>query len=228
MCGRFTLTLDEEVLLDYTMEHFDLDTLPESIKVPRYNIAPSQSVLGIFIEGSRYDFKAFEWGFLPPWWTSASSMRPLINARSETINEKPTFKSAFEHKRCIILSDGFYEWDQASKHPYHFTTPNHSPCFAYAGLYSKHPSNTGHTAVILTKAANPDMKGHHPRMPVILDAKAAKRWMDKNASIESLHALIDRANPSLLGVPVSTKVNSPKHDSPDLIKRNTPHTLFDI
>ena len=219
MCGRFTLTVDPAELLD----EFGDYTFPPQF-APRFNIAPSQPVLAISNDGSNLaDF--FVWGLIPVWAKDPSIGNRMINARGETLAEKPSFRGSFKYKRCLILADGFYEWKEQPgskiKTPYFIHMKNRQP-FAFAGLWDEWHSSEGsqiRTCTIITISPNELMKSLHNRMPVILTRDSYGQWLSKTPQTpENLSPLI-KPFPSdeMTAYPVSTLVNNPKNDRAECV-----------
>ena len=218
MCGRFTQSKTMEEIL----KHIQLKQL---LKVkPRYNIAPSQEVTCVRNasgNGSKdRECVLLRWGLIPYWAKDPSIGNRLINARAETVTEKPAFRKAFRFQRCLVLADGFYEWKREGKRkqPYYFCFRDHR-LFAFAGLWDKW-ENQQHTIIetcaILTTKPNAVMEPIHNRMPVILDEKDYDLWLDsKVQGGPVLHGLL-RTHPGdeMLASPVSTHVNNPLFDDP--------------
>jgi putative SOS response-associated peptidase YedK len=219
MCGRFTLTVDPADLQDAFPEF----TFPAQ-SAPRYNIAPSQPILALPNDGTnRADF--FVWGLIPSWAKDPSIGNRLINARAETLAEKPSFRGAFKYHRCLIFGDGFYEWQaqpgSKSKIP-HFIRLKSAAPFAFAGLWEKWHSTDGSevkSATIITTEPNELMASFHNRMPVILKPNTYTQWL--HPSPISPNALQDLLVPyptdEMEAYPVSTLVNSPGNDRAECI-----------
>lgn len=221
MCGRFTFTQPENLVT----EVFQLSSSPTLS--PRYNIAPTQSVPTVLLDsddGER-QFKMLRWGLIPSWAKDMKMGAALINARAETVAEKPAFRSAFKRRRCLILADGFYEWQQEEKkkQPYYFRLQE-GKLFAFAGLWERWEKGEGdaiESCTIITTEANELMQPFHDRMPVILDPKDYEKWLDSQVQKpESLQSLLQPYQSEEMTVyPVSTKVNNARTDSPDCIKQ---------
>jgi putative SOS response-associated peptidase YedK len=219
MCGRFTLA----AVIAELQEQFEEVKLPEQY-APRYNIAPSQPVLVIPNDGKQTaDF--FAWGLIPVWAKDPTIGSRLINARGETLAEKPAFRGSYKHKRCLIPADGFYEWKSTpgskAKVPYHIKMSTGTP-FAFAGLWSEWHAPDGseiRTCTIVTTAPNSLLSAIHSRMPVILQPADYPRWLDPGPrSPEELADLIKAFPAELMqAYPVSTLVNSPENDRPECI-----------
>ncbi len=221
MCGRFTLTDTHQLSL-----RFDLDDVDEAALAPRYNIAPSQAIPVIVGEGGGRAIRLMRWGFRPTWKQAAGAPDP-INARAETLLERPMFRPSVVKKRCLIPADGFYEWkaspESSSKQPYFIHLKDRS-LFAFAGLYAESRSDTGdavQTCAIITTAPNRLMAEIHSRMPVILDRDVEEAWIDRD--LVEPDVVISFLKPfdekEMAAYPVSSRVSSPRNDGPDLIER---------
>ncbi len=224
MCGRYTLASKVSDLRD--LIDFHDDALPDDF-VARFNIAPTQDVLILRREKDHHRPMPVmvRWGLVPFWSDDPKIGSRMINARSETVVEKPAFRAALKYRRCLIPADGFYEWhrsvDSKTKTPYWIHRPDRKP-FAIAGLWeSWNKSGTGplETCTILTTGPNALMGMIHDRMPVILQPRDFDRWL--STPPEDAPSLADLLAPApddfLEAWPVSTKVNSPATDRPDLI-----------
>jgi putative SOS response-associated peptidase YedK len=220
MCGRIILTSAPHVLA----EKFVLDRVPEVI--PRFNIAPGSDIAAVVANPRTVGrlLKMFRWGLVPPWSKGPEIGAKMINARSETVPEKPAFRKAFRARRCLIPVDGFYEWQKrpAGKQPFLFRRQDGSP-FALAGLWENWEGGQGpalQTCTILTTGANRLMQPVHHRMPVILDAKDWQAWLEMpDDQAKQLVQLLKPCAPDvLLCHPVSTKVNQPAYDQPECLE----------
>lgn len=219
MCGRFTLTINPADLQDA----FSNYNFPVRF-APRFNIAPSQPILAIPNDNKlAADF--FMWGLIPMWAKDPTIGSRLINARGETLAEKPSFRGSYRHKRCLILADGFYEWksvgDKKTKTPYYIHMQNRQP-FAMAGLWDSWESPDGSslkTCTIITTTPNELMETIHDRMPVILHPRDYAKWLDAAPQTpENLQPLIKPFNADVMSAyPVSTLVNKPANDMPELV-----------
>jgi len=223
MCGRFTLRTP----LNQLVERF-LFEMPGELWKPRFNIAPSQPVAALRRPDPETGRQLawLRWGLIPSWAKDPAVGYKMINARSETVAEKPSFRHAFKHRRCLVLADGYYEWKKGEttkqKQPYYIGMLDEQP-FAFAGLWESWRSPDGsplETCTIITTEANSLTRSIHPRMPVILDPEDYDRWL---ATSEAMGPEIDaclRRFPSerMTMFPVSTLVNSPKNDSPGCIE----------
>lgn len=229
MCGRFAL-LD---LADF-VALFPWVVPPEQF-APRYNIAPTQPILMLSNRGGGTIDHAI-WGFIPNWMKGPSDpARPLINARCETVAQKPAFRTAIRYHRCIVPASGFYEWKQTSsgKQPYYITQADRKPMLM-AGLWEEtHDGGGGEirTACVITTAANPFMREIHDRMPAILTPDDATRWIKApDAEALDLCQLLVPYGRDLAKVAVSRAVNSPANDNKGCIESMTANEdrgLFD-
>jgi Uncharacterized conserved protein len=218
MCGRFTLTVEAADL----QEEFGLSSVPNDWQ-SRYNIAPSQPVLAITDSRERAA-EWLRWGLIPTWAKDPSIANRLINARSETLAEKPSFRSALARRRCLILADGFYEWQhQADKRvlsqPYHFRRSDGRP-FAFAGLWEiwrKPEGGEVRSCTIITCAANEMVTPVHDRMPVILSGDKAWAWLETRPLPELQSLLAPYPAQWMVANPVSRAVNDPSQDSRECI-----------
>jgi putative SOS response-associated peptidase YedK len=221
MCGRFTLRSPAVVLAD----HFDVAI--EGELAPRYNIAPTQLVSAVR-KGSTDDarrFVALRWGLVPHWAKDVSVGNRMINARAETVAQKPAFRTAFRRRRCLIPADGYFEWQKRgkTKQPYYFRMQDDSP-LAFAGLWESWRGEADQQAVesctIITTEANALTRPIHDRMPVILEPACYDVWLD--AAVDNIEALLPLLRPlpadAMTADPVSTHVNSPRNDDPRCIE----------
>ena len=214
MCGRFTQTASPEVIA----EQFQLKEPP--IFKTRYNIAPSQSIAAVRItpETQTRAYVMLRWGLIPSWAKDPKIGAQCINAKAETVAEKPAFRAAFKKRRCLVLADGFYEWQMQGtrKQPMWISLKTKTP-FAFAGLWEHWEPPEGEpleTCTIITTEANTFMQPIHARMPVILPPSSYDHWLDPGFSDVSVLNTFLRPCPSedLIAYPVSTLVNSPRND----------------
>jgi putative SOS response-associated peptidase YedK len=224
MCGRFKL----EAKPGRIVEAFELSEAPEL--TPRYNIAPTQPVLAVVQDRKEPVRRArnMRWGLVPSWATDLSIGNSLINARSESILEKPAFKEAFRKRRCLIPADGFYEWKRIgiAKQPYHFGRAD-GDVFAFAGVWDRWKSPEGkwiESCSILTTDSNALVRDVHDRMPVIVSPEQYALWLDP--AVEDSPDLKQILQPfdarRMKGYPVSKTVNSPNNESPECAAAITP------
>lgn len=214
MCGRFSLVQDPNQL----RATFAWLNIPNDLQ-PRYNVAPSQPVAVVPNDGcNQLDF--YIWGLIPFWAKDPAIGNRMINARAETLAEKPTFKSAFRHRRCLVLADGFYEWKQEpgnkSKTPMRIQLKS-GEAFAFAGLWDRWNSPDGseiRSCTIITTSPNEFMSSIHNRMPAILPEKDLLRWIDPETSDPGQLQGLLQPYPSelMIAYPVSKLVNNPAND----------------
>ncbi len=216
MCGRFTLSTAPATIAD----HFGLDEAPEL--EARFNVAPGQSIATIFLSGEDHQLilTRRRWGLVPSWAKDEKIGNRLINARAETVSEKPSFRAAVRRRRCLVPADGFYEWagTKGSKQPYFIGLEGRAP-FAFASLWERWTDPEGEvleSCTLLTTEANEHLSGLHDRMPVIVDPVDYGLWMDPDVKEPDLVLpVIDRnLGGDLDFYPVSTHVNDVRHDDP--------------
>ena len=228
MCGRYRLARKKEILAEVFDAGDDVDWSP------RYNIAPSQSVPVVRQDATRpvRSFSLIRWGLIPFWAKDAKAGYKMINARAETIADKPAFREPFQSRRCLIPADGFYEWAQYSKgkSPFCFTLVNDS-VFAFAGIWDRwiNPERElVETCSIITTSANALVSAIHDRMPVILERENYDIWLDPG--FRKVEPLLDLLMPyrtdSMRQQRVSTRVNSVQNDDPACAEEDSPQMLF--
>lgn len=213
MCGRFTL-FSEAIEIE---ERFGVPI--DFPLAPSYNIAPTQNVLVIIPsdDGRRADL--FRWGLIPFWAKEKSIGNRMINARAETVDEKTSYKHLLRKKRCLVLSNGFYEWKKAGskKQPY-FIQLRDEPLFSFAGLWDQWEQNGEiiRSCTIITTKANAKIEKIHERMPVILDQEKENIWLDPSLSDPLFLKSILKSSPSeaIKTYPVTTMVGNPRNNSP--------------
>ncbi len=227
MCGRFTLIHPIENIATTFRA-----TVPPTLQTgPHYNIAPTQNILTVLNESDPSENKTnrqlelLRWGLIPSWAKEESVGSRMINARAETLAEKPSFKRLLHNRRCLIVADGFYEWMQEpgskSKTPMYITLKD-SELFAFAGLWDSWKRPDGEilrTCTIITTEPNELMTSIHNRMPAILSPQNWEAWLNSEKSDEAqlLNLLGPYPTEQMQARPVSRQVNDPKHDTPALI-----------
>ena len=220
MCGRFSLAAPGQLWF----EIFGLSDPPAW--VPRYNIAPSQPVPAVLIppDQPQAQFRLLQWGLIPSWAKAPRVGAEMINARAETAPTKPAFRAAFRRRRCLVLADGFYEWQRQArrKQPFYVRLHDGQP-FAFAGLWEHWEGPEGaaiDSCALLTTEPNALMRPLHDRMPVILDPGAYALWLDPAIqdpdTVEPL--LRPYSSEAMTAYPVSSRVNNPLHDTPECIE----------
>jgi putative SOS response-associated peptidase YedK len=220
MCGRFTLSTSAK----------DLASLFDGLNVgdfkARYNICPTQPVLSVRLLNGQLQSDDLRWGLVPSWSKDLKIGARMINARSETIAEKPSFRSAFKKRRCLVLTDGFYEWktSAAGKQPHFISLASGEP-FAMAGLWESWQNTSGgrqvyETCTVVTQPANSFMKTLHDRMPVILSPAGGNEWLGEAVDKDALPDWLTVVNREvdLQAWPVSTLVNKPANDGPECVE----------
>jgi putative SOS response-associated peptidase YedK len=221
MCGRYTLSSPVEIIAD--LFEIAYPSLPHN---PRYNLAPTQEAPVALIRepGAPRTLESLRWGLIPYWAKEASIGNRMINARAESVADKPAYRYSFKKKRCLVPTDGFYEWKKEgkAKQPYLIRRHDHQP-FAFAGLWSSWRNPEGgllETFTILTTDANGDIRGLHDRMPVVVGREDFGLWLDpKVDDAERLQAVLKPAPEGELElVRVSRNVNSPAHDAADCVE----------
>lgn len=221
MCGRYAQRTDAKKLA----KEFKVSEVP-SVE-PRYNIAPTQDVLAVNETGDGREMRFIKWGLVPSWAKDTSMGARLINVRSETVTEKPAFRQAFKHRRCIIPADGFYEWQKQKagerKQPFFFRMKDERP-FGFAGLWERWEGEGGqvlNSCAILTTEANEVLRPVHDRMPVILNPDDYELWLGGDARELDLVKEMLRPFPGeeMTGYPVGLSVNSTKSQGVGLIER---------
>lgn len=212
MCGRFTLKSSGKAVA----KAFALAETPDMFA--RYNIAPTQPVLAVREAHGRSGREAvsLRWGLIPPWAEDIKVGSRMINARSESAADKPAFRAAFRERRCLVVADGFYEWQKPARQPYLIHLKDQQP-FAFAGLWERwrSPENQQiESCTILTTAANDLVNLLHVRMPVILHPGDYDRWLDpKMHDVHELQAMLQPlASEEMSIYPVSTRVNNVRHE----------------
>jgi putative SOS response-associated peptidase YedK len=231
MCGRMTLTRSPGEIAAF-FDFLDGGASAEAALAgpdgrpwrPRYNIAPSQPVLTVLRgEAAPRAFAWKIWGLVPAWAKDPSMGGKLFNARSETVAEKPSFRSAFKRRRCLVVADGFYEWTPRNRgHRAHWLHPRAGALLAFAGLHEQWADERGpgiESCTVLTTDANRDLAGIHARMPVILPPGSWSAWLDPTSERDALQALLLPAPDGTLETRVvSSHVNDPRHDDPGCLE----------
>ena len=219
MCGRFVGYRN----LDELQEFFPIDRANCEV-TENFNVAPSQEILAIFKQEGENRLDKFHWGLVPFWAKDPSIGNRMINARAETVAEKPSFKNAFKKRRCLIIADGFYEWKgpRGQKQPMLITLPDKKP-FAFAGLWetwSHEDLDTPYrSCTIITTEASESIREIHHRMPVILKPEAYPEWLNpNNQDISDLKEILEKKRLTrFVSYPVSKQVNSARNNDPSCI-----------
>jgi putative SOS response-associated peptidase YedK len=217
MCGRFALPNPEELA-----DHFSVNNRPDL--TPRYNIAPSQNIptIRLISHASGREIVMLRWGLIPFWAKDRKIGYKMINARAESVADKPAFRAAFRQRRCLIPATGFFEWSHKNKtkQPY-FIRLKDSNILAFAGLWEHWVGKDGEvidSCTIITTDANKTVGNIHDRMPVIIEPELYDRWLDPGAEDKNLLALFTPfPDKKLLAYPVGIEVNNPKNDNPNCL-----------
>ncbi|MED4779556.1 SOS response-associated peptidase [Brevibacillus choshinensis] len=219
MCGRFTIVFEPELLI----RRFGVNEIPFEWRA-LYNAAPGQKIPAIIEDKGERRLGQLKWGLVPFWAKDEKIGYKMINAKSETIQEKTAFKNLFVRKRCIIPADGFYEWKKVgkAKQPMRIMMKSGEP-FAFAGLFDSWTSPEGekvHTCTIITTQPNGVVSDIHDRMPVILREQDEHLWLDRDQfNADMLQSLLVPYDESKMrAYPVSAMVGSPKNDNVECIK----------
>ena len=219
MCGRFAFFVKGQ----FGYESLQLSEPP---RFERYNIAPSQEILAIRtdLETGRPEWALLRWGLVPFWFKEPGGKRPLINARAEGIEAKPSFRGPVRHRRCIVPASGFYEWGRqgTGKQPY-FVRPAKEEVFALAGIWDHWEGKQGEvieSVAIITTSANELMLPIHDRKPVVLEKEDVAEWIAPATKLEKALAMLKPCSSAMMvAYPVSSLVNSARHDGPECAAR---------
>jgi putative SOS response-associated peptidase YedK len=224
MCGRFSQALDKQQIVDLGEVTEDHSAAPWQ---PRYNIAPTQKVAVVRRTAAGREMAWLHWGLVPHWARDRSGGAQLINARGETVSEKPSFQNAFRARRCLVPADGFYEWKSgdSTKQPHRITLGN-GGAFAFAGLWERWERSPDgvplETFAIVTTEANPLLQPIHHRMPVILDPADHAAWLDTALPAAEAQALLRPFPAERMAVRrVGKRVNSVAFDDPECLAEDT-------
>jgi putative SOS response-associated peptidase YedK len=228
MCGRFTLTRSAAEVA----EHFALAAAPPH--APRFNAAPTQPVLAIRAarDGAGREAAQLQWGLVPFWAKHSRDAAKHINARVETLSERPAFREAGERRRCLVPADGFYEWRgaRAERQPFHIALPG-GELFAFAGLWERWQQPEGgalESVAIVTTAATPNIRPLHERMPLVVDPAGYDAWLSPTArEVDAVLAALPIARGAALRARrVSTRVNDVRNDDAECLAEAEQGTLF--
>jgi putative SOS response-associated peptidase YedK len=220
MCGRYTITVPlDELMLRFLLEN------EAPFYEPRYNVAPGQMIPVILNDGKQNKLGQLRWGLIPHWAKDTKIGYKMINARVETVVEKPAYKESFHRKRCMIPADGFFEWEVTNdgKQPMRILMRSGN-LFAMAGLYDTWVSPEGEkisSCTIITTGPNKTMEGIHDRMPIILRKQDEATWLDRSVQdVKLLQSLIEKPYPheEMRVYPVTKAVGNVKNDDPENIK----------
>lgn len=222
MCGRFVQNSSLQII----QQMFNTDKVLFEV-IPNYNVAPTQKILAIINQDNENKLEKLHWGLVPFWANDISMGSRMINARAETVSQKPAFRNAFRKRRCVIPADGFYEWkgEKGHKQPYYITVPSGKP-FAFAGLWEtwvdkeNDEESVYKSCTIITTAASEPLSSIHHRMPAIFDPEFHEKWLnEKIQNPKNLEIILrDGLIHDMIYYPVSKLVNSVKNNDPNCIK----------
>jgi putative SOS response-associated peptidase YedK len=225
MCGRFVISSSYDIL----KQTFAIEGTDEQIDA-NYNVCPTQHILAILNPEGKKILRKMHWGLVPSWVKDKSAASKMINARSETLSEKPSFRNAFRKRRCLIPADGYYEWkgEKGHKQPY-FITPATGVPFGFAGLWERWAGEESpdcsplDSCTIVTTAASHSIAHIHTRMPVILTAALYEVWLNPELKdVGELNRLLQTgAVQEMIYYPVSKAVNTIGNNGPNLIQKIT-------
>ena len=220
MCGRY-LIISSPNAIRALFGYPELPNFP-----PRYNVAPTQPIPVVRLRGGKREFALVRWGLIPPWVKDPLRFTLLINARSDSVNDKPSFRNAMKRRRCLIPADGFYEWQDApgSRRPF-VVRPKQGGPLAFAGIWENWMGPNGEeleTAAIITTEASRALRAIHHRMPVVVPPEAYDFWLDPNVDATTAAALLVPAPEDFFeATEISTAVNRVANDGPQVIERFT-------
>jgi putative SOS response-associated peptidase YedK len=245
MCGRFVSARKRlELLEEFGVERDRVAASPDPEPAPDYNVAPTKKIFAVLERSAREDepqareLRVLRWGLVPSWAKEASIGSRMINARAETVSEKPSFRKAFASRRCLLPADGYYEWQpppagsKGPKQPYFICRPDHG-VLALAGIYElwrdrsmpkDDPAAWLWTAAVITTTAPDELGEIHDRMPMVIAAASWADWLDPdNTDAADVRALLaPAATTGLISYPVSVAVNSVRNNGPELVNEAEP------
>jgi len=228
MCGRKTLTKSQRAIIkEYSVEKSNWENSEEYS--PNYNIAPTNKNPVLIYNDEKY-IKNMRWGLIPHWAKDKKIGTKMINARAETLDEKKTYKPLLQNHRCIVISDGYYEWtgSAGNKQPYYIKKPDHS-FMSLAGLWSQWKNEEGkiiNSYTVITTDPSSQIEHIHDRMPAIINQEQLDTWLDSTSSKKDILSLLGPYSEALQYYPVSKYVNSTKNNSPKCIEKQP--QMFDF
>lgn len=224
MCGRFTIAVNKEEVKEYLYHQFGIEDFQIDYFLPRYNIAPGEKIIAIIGDGKGYRAGLMKWGFIPHFQKSEKSAYKMINARAESIVEKPSFKNAFLKRRCLLLTDGYFEWqkDGKLKRPHRITLKDQK-LFTFAGIWNNFTFEDGQkyaTCAIITAASGREMRKIHDRIPVIINPEEKATWLNPalNDPLKLSELIKPLPDELFFTYQVSSIVNNPRNDNEECIK----------
>lgn len=224
MCGRFVQSLPPQAYAEALA--LEITTPPEVAAAPCYNVAPTLRVLALREAPEGFAWSRLRWGLVPHWSDGPDRRFNMINARAETLQQRAAFREPFRDRRCIVPADGFFEWrvECRGRQPYLVRRRDGVPLFL-AGLWEHwhRGEQVIDSCTVVVTDANAVIAPIHDRMPVILSHEQARRWLNPKTPVDELRALLAPAPDAWFEVfPVSTRVNSPRNDGPDLVQPAAP------
>lgn len=215
MCGRYSFSGKGLARFESALNV----ALPEL--EPRFNIAPSQDNPVILQASDGYVLEAFRWGLVPHWSKEPRTKYSTINTKVETVAQKPFYKESYRHRRCLVLADGYYEWEKAGdrKQPYYIHQGGQA--FAFAGLWDRWEGKGAEpfsSYTIITGPAAAAVKDIHIRMPLVLPESAWRGWLDPETPTAELSGILEAPETEFQTYPISTRVNNPRNEGPELIR----------
>ncbi len=227
MCGRYASGRDPRDL----QSHFSVEEPPEEVLPPRYNVAPTDPVYGVLERGGVRALRVLRWGLVPSWAKDAKGGARLINARRETVTEKPAFRAAYARRRCLLPADGYYEWQKTDggKQPWYLSSRDGTP-LAMAGLYEVWGEGETRlwTCTVITTDAADEHGDIHDRTPLLVPQQDWARWLDPDVEDPGQDLLVPGTPGVLQAWPVGAAVGNVRNDGPELTAplREDPQTLF--
>lgn len=223
MCGRFTISVSYQELVEHLNESYHIENMDFKFDQPRYNVSPGQDILSVIFDGKKHRIGYLKWGFIPSFAKDEKIGFSMINAKSETIFEKPSFYESVMKRRCVVLADSFYEWkkDDQKKIPMRILVSDQKifPIAAIWNTYQRHDGTKLHTVSLVTTKANELMKPIHERMPVILTKETQDIWLNPTSSIEALKTCFLGYDANKMHTyPVSSRVNQSSYDDSSCIE----------
>ncbi|MCW2680608.1 MAG: yedK [Frankiales bacterium] len=225
MCGRYASSRDARDLASA----FEVEEPPEEVIPPSWNVAPTDPVYAVLQREDRRLLRVLRWGLVPSWAKDAKGAARLINARQETVTQKPAFRAAYQRRRCLLPADGYYEWqvDGTRKQPWFLTSREDGP-LAMAGLYEVWSQGEERlwTCTVITTSASDELGHIHDRTPLLVPREDWGRWLDPAVEDPGGHLLVPAVGGALDAWPVGTAVGNVRNDGPELVQPVEPDVLF--
>ena len=225
MCGRYASSRDARDLASA----FEVEEPPEEVIPPSWNVAPTDPVYAVLQRSEGRVLKVLRWGLVPSWAKDAKGAARLINARQETVTEKPAFRAAYQRRRCLLPADGYYEWqvEGTRKQPWFLTSREREP-LAMAGLYEVWSQGEQRlwTCTVITTSASDELGHIHDRTPLLVPRDDWSRWLDPTVEDPGEHLLVPAVGGALDAWPVGKAVGNVRNDGPELVEPVEPDVLF--